>query len=125
MRPTAVRIAAYDYVLLGEVHDNVQHHADRAELLRALLADGRPTVVLFEMMGRTHDATLVPAVERVRRTGFATPMLLAAAADEVAAAGGLDRRGWGWPLHRPVVEAALAGGAAVRGANLEASEARA
>jgi uncharacterized iron-regulated protein len=119
------RLAAHDYVLLGEVHDNAQHHAARAELLRALLADGRPTVVLFEMMGRAHDATLEPVVERVRRAGLANPALLAAAADEVAAAGGLDRRGWGWPLHRPVVEAALAGGAGLRGANLELSEARA
>lgn len=123
--PTAARLAAFDHVLLGEVHDNPRHHAERAEVLRALLADGRPTVVLFEMMGRGHDATLVSAVERLRRAGFATPALLSAAADEVAAAAGLDRRGWGWPLHRPIVEAALSGGAALRGANLEASEARA
>ncbi|HSI57488.1 MAG TPA: ChaN family lipoprotein, partial [Ideonella sp.] len=34
------------FVLLGEVHDNAEQHRQRAELLRALLADGRPTRVL-------------------------------------------------------------------------------
>jgi uncharacterized iron-regulated protein len=97
-----------DHVLLGEVHDNPIHHRERAALLAAL-ADRRPTVV-FEQFARSADAAL------------ATP----AGGDLEAwvARAGLDRRGWAWPLHRPLIEAALAGGLPLRGGNLERDEAR-
>jgi uncharacterized iron-regulated protein len=127
--PDAAGLARFDHVLLGEVHDNPEHHAARAALLRDLLADGRPTTVLFEMMGRRHDAALARAMAAVRRPVAADPAAAGAAwleaAESVATAGGLDRRGWGWPLHRPLVEAAIAGGAGIRGANIESAEARA
>jgi uncharacterized iron-regulated protein len=42
----AERLRSARYVLLGEIHDDAQHHRLRAALLRALLADGRPTVLL-------------------------------------------------------------------------------
>lgn len=97
-----------DYVLLGEVHDNASHHRERAGLLRAL-ADLHPTVV-FEQFPRSADAAL------------ATPV----GADLAAwvARAGFDLRGWGWPAHRPVIEAALAAGLRLRGGNLELDEAR-
>jgi hypothetical protein len=39
------------------------------------------------------------------------------------AAGQLDQKGWAWPLHRPLFDAALEGGATVIGGNLSRSEA--
>jgi uncharacterized iron-regulated protein len=115
------------YLLLGEIHDNPRHHEARAAVLAELLADGRPTTVLFEPMGRAHDVAIAAAVALARSDPAlrSDPTRLAAAADAVAEAGQLNRRGWGWPLHRPLVEAALAGGADLRGANLEPAEARA
>ena len=104
---SALRLA--DHVLLGEVHDNpMPHHRERAALLRAL-GDLRPTVV-FEQFARSADAAL------------ATPV--GADLDTWVARAGFDRRGWAWPLHRPVIEAALAAGLRLRGGNLERDEAR-
>jgi uncharacterized iron-regulated protein len=97
------------FVLLGEVHDNPEQHRQRADLLRRLLADGRPTRVVFEQMDRGSDAALAAAAREP---------------EAVADAGRLDRAGWRWPLHRPLVEAALAGGAAVRGGNFDRDLAR-
>jgi len=92
------------YVLLGEVHDNAIQHAQRAAVLKALLADGWPTVVVFEQMDPARDLAIKLQQEATPRD-----------ADKVAKAGGLDFKSWGWPLHKPVVQAALDGGAAIVG----------
>ncbi len=104
------RLRASRYVLLGEVHDNAEQHRRRAALLSVLLTDGRPTTIVFEQMGRDQD-TAIGAAPRE--------------AEAIADAGGLDRRAWGWPLHKPLVEAALAASAPIRGGNLETPEVRA
>lgn len=98
------------FLLLGEVHDNAEQHRQRAQLLAALLADGRPTRVLFEQMDRENNA----AIEAAPRDPEA-----------IATAGKLNRPAWQWPLHRPLLEAALAAGASVGGANLSRGAARA
>ena len=95
-----------DHVLLGEVHDNPVHHRERAALVKAL-ADSRPTVV-FEQFARSADAALAAPVDGdlqawLDRAGF-------------------DSQGWAWPLHRPVIEAALAAKLRLRGGNLERDE---
>ncbi|MFZ5550134.1 MAG: ChaN family lipoprotein [Pseudomonadota bacterium] len=95
------------FILLGEVHDNPLHHAWRAQWLRTLLADGRPTRVLFEQLDRAKDAEL--------RQARATAPTDSAA---IARAGGLDEKAWRWPLHQPLFDAALAGGADITGGNL-------
>jgi uncharacterized iron-regulated protein len=107
---SVARVRDARYVLLGEVHDNPEHHRARAELLRGLLSDGRPTRVLFEQMPLGTDAAIAAAPRN---------------AESVADAGRLDRRAWQWPLHRPLVEAALSGRSTVAGANLERDVARA
>lgn len=98
------------FILLGEVHDNAEQHRQRAALLRGLLADGRPTIVVFEQMARAQDAAIAAAPRD---------------ADAVASAGRLDREAWRWPLHKPLIEAALAGAATVRGGDLGRDEVRA
>jgi len=106
----AKREASPHFLLLGEVHDNAQIHEKRAEVLRKLLADGKPTVVVFEQMSRDRDAAIAAAPRD---------------AEALVDASGFDRKGWRWPLHRPVVEAALNGGAKIAGGNLEKDKARA
>lgn len=98
------------FVLLGEVHDNAEQHRQRAALLSALLADGRPTTIVFEQMGRDQDAAISASPRE---------------AEAIAVAGQLDRRAWDWPLHKPLVDAALAASAPIRGGNLETAEVRA
>lgn len=104
----AERLRAARYVLLGEIHDDAQHHRLRAALLHALLADGRPTWVVFEQIDRQHNAAVAAAPRDT---------------EAVVTAGKLDRKGWKWPLHRPLFDAALADGATVLGGNLSRAEA--
>jgi uncharacterized iron-regulated protein len=112
--PLPAELREARFILLGEVHDNPQHHAWRARWLRALLADGRPTRVVFEQLDRAKDAEL----GRVRG---ATPTDSTA----VARAGGLDESAWRWPLHQPLFDAALNGGADIAGGNLARDTVRA
>lgn len=103
------------FVLLGEVHDNPEHHRLRARWLSDLLRDGRPTTVLFEQMERGRD-------DAVRQAVALQPWN----ADAVARAGGLDFDAWGWPLHQPLFIAALtAPHARLAGANLPTPAVRA
>lgn len=95
------RMAAADFVLLGELHDNGAHHRARGALLAA--SAGHPSVV-FEQFARS-DAPIPPP----------------AAGESMDAwldAHGFDRKNWRWPLHAPVVDAAIAAGRSLRGSGL-------
>jgi uncharacterized iron-regulated protein len=98
--------------LLGEVHDNPEHHARQAELLEALTATGLKPLVAFEQMDREHDAALQQRLA-----------LGDASAEEVARAVRFDRKGWNWAFYEPLVAIALRRGLAVRAANLSRSAA--
>lgn len=104
------RLRAARFILLGEVHDNASQHRLRAALLAELLADGRPTTVVFEQLGRAEDGAITAAPRD---------------AEAIADAGRLDRKGWGWPLHKPLLDAAIAASARIAGGNLEAPQVRA
>ena len=92
------RLRAQDIVLLGELHDNAQHHAARARLL-ARFASSRATVV----------AEHLPASARVRFDGALQSDLEGA---------GFDAKAWGWPLHQPLFDGIRAQGLALVGGNL-------
>jgi uncharacterized iron-regulated protein len=111
-------------LLLGEVHDNPEHHRLRAEGLRQWLASGPPTTVLFEQMDRDRNPAVRAAQAEANPAVRRDPARLQDLADRVALAGGLSAQGWGWPLHRPIVEACLAAGASIGGANLPLTEVR-
>ena len=99
------------FILLGEQHDNPAHHAARAALLTELLADGKRTTVVFEQLDRDQDQALKNVAP-----GASSQALIEAA--------GFDQKGWAWPMHKPIFDAALAGGAAVRGGNITRDQAR-
>jgi uncharacterized iron-regulated protein len=94
----ADRLRTQDIVLLGELHDNAQHHALRARLL-ARFASSRTTVV----------AEHLPASSRVRFDGALQSDLEAA---------GFDVKGWAWPVHQPLFDGIRAQGLALVGGNL-------
>jgi uncharacterized iron-regulated protein len=109
------RLAGARYVLLGERHDNPDHHRAQAALVRALLAAGRQPAVAFEMF----TADDAPAIAR---------HLAGAPRD----AGGLadavnwKRSGWpDWAHYQPIAQAALDAGLPVVAANLAPATARA
>jgi len=121
--PLLKRVRGARYVLLGEVHDNALHHQLRAVLLRLLLSDGVPTTVVFEQIDRQHSTALQDAATRAQ----ADAALHRSAVDvePVIDAGQFARKGWGWPLHRPLFVAALGAGATLAGGNLSRAEATA
>ena len=92
--------------LLGEIHDDPVHHAVRARLLREIAARGLHPAVVMEQFDLDNDEAL-----RAAQHAHAD-------ADDVAAAGALDRKGWQWPMHRPIIAAALASGLPIRAGNL-------
>ncbi len=94
-----------DVVILGEVHDNAQHHIGQAAAVLAI----RPTAMVFEMLTPTQAAKI-------------TPQLLK---DQAALAAELDWDASGWPdfaLYYPVFKAL--GAARIYGAARSRDEVR-
>jgi len=94
------------YRLLGEIHDNPLHHVIRARLIKALAARGTHPAVVFEQFDLDHDEALRAA------------QAAGGDAEQLAETGRLDRKAWQWPMHRPILEAALAARLPVRAGNL-------
>lgn len=107
----AGRLALPRFVLLGERHDNPDHHRLQAWVIRGLVQAGRRPAVGFEML--TLDQA--PAVARH----------LAASPRDAAGLGGAagwSRSGWpDWALYQPIAEAALDAGLPVVATNLSAT----
>ena len=91
------RLARADFVLLGERHDNPDHHLLQAEVIRSVIAVGRRPAVGFEMFG-LDDANAIAEH-------------LAAAPNDAAGLGkavSWNERGWpDWAMYQPIAEAAL------------------
>src|SRR6266849_3389233 len=91
------RLGGSWFVILGERHDNPDHHALQAKLVRALIEAGRRPAVGFEMLS-TDDA---PALARYLAR---SPKDAAGLGDAVNWA----RSGWPeWRLYQPIAQAAL------------------
>ncbi len=102
------RVEAADFVLLGEIHDNTLHHQVRGALLTA--ARARRPAVVFEQFARTTVPIPPPAPGET---------------EEAWLDAHFDRKGWKWPLHAPVVDAAIAHARAIWGSELSREALRA
>lgn len=98
--------------LLGEMHDNAAHHDIRARLITAIAATGVAPAVVFEQFDIDHEDALVAA------------QAAGADAERMADAGKLDRKSWEWPLHKPLIAAALASKLPIHAGNLPRSALR-
>jgi uncharacterized iron-regulated protein len=111
----AAALSAARFALLGERHDNTEHHALQARLLRGMLDTGRRPAVAFEML----DDTQAGALAR---------HLAAAPRDAAGVGDAVSWRGSGWPdwrFYAPIAEAALGAGLPLVAANLPPATARA
>ena len=99
-------LARARYRLLGEIHDDPAHHAIRARLIGEIAATGARPAVVLEQFDLDNDEALRAAQQA------------GGDAEQIAAAGRLDRRGWEWPLHEPIVTQALALRLPLRAGNL-------
>ncbi len=96
------------FVLIGEKHDNVDHHAIQAWLLARLMVGGRRPAVAFEMLTTDQEVRLADYLA-------AHPRQAAGLGDAVA----WGKSGWpDWATYRPIAQAALDGGAAIVAAGL-------
>jgi uncharacterized iron-regulated protein len=96
------------FVLLGEKHDNADHHRIQAWLVAEMIAAGRRPAIAFEMFAGGQQAAL--------------DAHLAAEPKDAAGIGAVvnwAETGWpDWEQYQPIAQAALDGGAALLAANL-------
>ena len=97
----AVNAAAEaDVVLIGETHDNPDHHKLQAWLIKELSHKGKHPGVVMEMIG----ADKAEALASVQVASNPTPDIVGAQLD-------WGNSGWpAWSMYRPIVEAAMAAG---------------
>ena len=99
-----------DFVLLGEQHDNPDHHRIQAAIIDFLAHAGRKPIVALEMLEPEQDAVIV----QYRATKHASAAGLGAIV-------GWEKRGWpAFQTYLPIAETAFANELLLIGANLEA-----
>jgi uncharacterized iron-regulated protein len=109
---TFAALAAAHVALLGEKHDNPDHHRLQGKMIEALVERGRRPAVAMEML----DESDQPKVDEVARTH---------PGDVDAFFQAVGWEGKGWPPAReyaPVVRAALSNGLPIVAANLPSRE---
>lgn len=107
------RLAQSRYIILGETHDNPEQHRLQRSVLEGLAARGQRSVLAMEQFDSQYQAEINAARAR------------GADAEGLADAGHFDRKGWNWPLYKPLVQFALEFGWPIAAANLSRSDARA
>ncbi|MBI3445591.1 MAG: ChaN family lipoprotein, partial [Magnetospirillum sp.] len=91
-------------LILGETHDNPDHHALQAWVVRGLGQSGRRPIIALEMVDSDHQAALDQSRQDLAEMGTRLDW---------------EKRGWPlWSLYRPIAEAALAAGGDLKAANL-------
>ena len=114
-RDLFAELAKNKLVLLGEKHDNVDHHVLEAKVVRALMDAGRRPAVAFEMLDADEQGAVTAAILEHPRDPSA-----------IAAAVGWEKKGWPpWPVYAPIAEAALAFDLPIVAANLPLADVRA
>lgn len=106
------RAATARHIILGETHDNPEHHRLQRVVLEAIAARGARRVLAMEQFDAEHQ-------EAIDVAGTKQPGV-----EAMADAGRFDRAGWNWPLYRPLVEFALARGWPLVAANLSREHTR-
>lgn len=101
-------------VLLGETHDNLEHHRLQRELLGHVIAAGRRPALVMEQLDREFQPALDAERTRAGRT-----------AESVLDAGRFNRRGWQLHGYQPLVELALQYELPLVAANVSRNDARA
>lgn len=107
-------LAAAPFVLLGEKHDNPDHHALQAWAVAALAAAGRRPAIVWEMI--TLDQALALSAYLARPSRDAAGL---------GPAIGWEKTGWpAWSHYQPIAAAALAGGMTIAAGDLDRTTTR-
>jgi uncharacterized iron-regulated protein len=107
-------VAGAPYVLLGEKHDNIDHHRIQAWIVRSLVRRGRAPAAVFEMLAENQAPALATYLSK-------NP-------DDAAGIGeavGWTETGWPeWALYEPIAAATLAAGGPILAGNLSRPDVR-
>ena len=122
------RALAADKLLLGERHDNPDHHALRGQLI-ARLALARPglVVVAEQLEIRPIGAGAAEAAIGIQSPAEPAPLREVAWGNDLLAsltAAGFDAQGWDWPMHQPLFAPLAAGKIHLRPGNLPREQVR-
>lgn len=102
------RLTRARYILLGEKHDNPDHHRLQARLITALAAQGRRPTVAMEMLDTSQETALTAYLRDNPQD-----------AAGLGTAVGWENTGWpAWEFYQPIAEAALEAGLPLATANL-------
>ena len=105
------RLRSATYILLGEKHDNEDHHRLQAWIVENLVSGGRKPAIAMEMLDTDQAAAL---------SGYLS--VHPKDAGGIGAAVGWDQKGWPeWPIYAPIVQPVLDVSAPVLPANLSRS----
>jgi uncharacterized iron-regulated protein len=108
-RELTARVQGADLLLVGETHDNPDHHILEARLVEAFEARHASPAVVFEMLDRDRQT----AVDESLKTHPGD-------ADALATAVNWASSGWpAWSMYRPVFQAAVAGRGPLLAAGIE------
>tara|TARA_R100001377_G_C3193517_1_gene111594 strand:+ start:184 stop:1125 length:942 start_codon:yes stop_codon:yes gene_type:complete len=105
------RLGAARFVILGEKHDNPDHHKLQRYVLAQLDASKSLDRVSFEML----DSSQQGAIDSLN------PAIISSF-DELRSALSWDAQGWDWSFYGPLVQDSLLAGATVRSANISNDE---
>lgn len=108
----AARLAGASRVLVGEQHDNPDHHALQLWLLQALADQRKQGSLLLEMLTPDQQSAVDAVQKQIHQGNYP--------ADLPAALGW--QKGWDWALYGPILRFALAQSYPLLSANLGAQE---
>ena len=104
-----------NFILLGEIHNNADHHRLQAQMIDVLVRAGRRPAVVWEMIPTTRQAEL----DRHLQTGSKD-------AGKLGEFLQWKERGWpDWAIYQPIAEGALAANLPFLGAALDPETSRA
>ncbi len=104
-----------DFVLVGEKHNNADHHRYQSLLIREMLAQRRQPAIVFEMLTENQQAALDSHLADSPRDSAG-----------IGEAVGWEARGWpAWRMYQPIADAALAYDAPLRAGGLDREATRA
>ncbi|MES3009001.1 MAG: ChaN family lipoprotein [Pseudomonadota bacterium] len=104
-------LSAKQFLLLGEKHDNPDHHRLRRTLLQGMLADGALGVVSFEMLDSSQQARVADLSGVEINSAQALQEHLQ-----------WDAEGWDWNFYGPVLTDLLSASVPVQAGNISRDE---
>ncbi|MEQ8955569.1 MAG: ChaN family lipoprotein, partial [Gammaproteobacteria bacterium] len=101
------RLTASRILLLGEKHDNPDHHVLQQRVMEFLLQSGRLNHITFEMM----DDRKQDLLDSIHQQSIVS-------LDTLKNYLQWDEQGWAWEFYGPLLQTALRSGAAIRAGNI-------